>query len=71
MPSVFMYVSFIISRSFSSIHKLSKLMFINFISRLNHTHGPDSSRAASWPAGAMVISIAALLGLALFVIFFS
>ena len=71
IPSIFVYFAFIVSSCFVSINKLSKSIFSDLVSKLNHSHGPDSSRAASWPAGAMVISIAALLGLSLFVIFFS
>ena len=71
MPSVLSYIAFVIFSLFKGTSSLLKFSVIKFTSKLHHSHGPDSPRAASWPAGAMVISIAALLGLALFVIFFS
>ena len=71
MPSVLSYIAFVIFSLFKVTSSLLKFSVIKFTSKLHHSHGPDSPRAASWPAGAMVISIAALLGLALFVIFFS
>ena len=71
MPSVLSYIAFVIFSLFKGTSSLLKFAVIKFTSKLHHSHGPDSPRAASWPAGAMVISIAALLGLALFVIFFS
>ena len=71
MPSVLSYIAFVIFSLFKGTSLLLKLSVIKLTSKLHHSHGPDSPRAASWPAGAMVISIAALLGLALFVIFFS
>ena len=71
MPSVLSYIAFVIFSLFKGTSLLLRFSVIKLTSKLHHSHGPDSPRAASWPAGAMVISIAALLGLALFVIFFS
>jgi multicomponent Na+:H+ antiporter subunit D len=71
IPSIVLYVSFVLTACFKLINIFLVSIFESLLSRFHHSHGPDSPRAASWPAGAMVISIASLLGLALFVIFFS
>ena len=70
-PSILRYLAFFVAAVFTSVTGLINKTVAKTIRRLHHSHGPDGSRAASWPAGAMVMSIAALLGLALFVIFFS
>ena len=71
IPSIVLYVGFVLTACFKLINIFLVSIFESLLSRFHHSHGPDSPRAASWPAGAMVISIASLLGLALFVIFFS
>jgi len=71
LPSVLAYVAFFVAALFRAVTQYLNAFVARMITRLHHSHGPDGSRAASWPAGAMVMSIAALLGLALFVIFFS
>jgi len=71
LPSAVGYLAFLVAAVFTGTTGFINRKAIKTIDRLHHSHGPDGSRAASWPAGAMVMSIAALLGLALFVIFFS
>jgi multicomponent Na+:H+ antiporter subunit D len=71
MPSAIAYLAFVIATIFKGVTGFINNAAIRMVHRLHHSHGPDGSRAASWPSGAMVLSIAALLGLALFVIFFS
>jgi multicomponent Na+:H+ antiporter subunit D len=71
LPSVLRYAAFLVSATFAMLTGAINAFVANMVHRLHHSHGPDGSRAASWPSGAMVLSIAALLGLALFVIFFS
>lgn len=71
MPSVLRYVAFLVIAVFTNVTGLINKTAAKTVRRFHHSHGPDGSRAASWPAGAMVMSIAALLGLALFVIYFS
>ncbi|GLQ36261.1 Na(+)/H(+) antiporter subunit D [Amylibacter marinus] len=70
-PSVMRYLAFVVAALFRGVTGMINRSAARLVHRLHHSHGPDGSRAASWPAGAMVMSIAALLGLALLVIFFS
>lgn len=71
LPAALRYITFLVSATFGMVTGAINASAARMVHRLHHSHGPDGSRAASWPSGAMVLSIAALLGLALFVIFFS
>ena len=71
LPAIVRYVAVIVSAVFVGVTGFINRSAIRLVDELHNSHGPDGPRAASWPAGAMVLSIAALLGLTLFVIFFS
>ncbi|MEM7243181.1 MAG: Na(+)/H(+) antiporter subunit D [Pseudomonadota bacterium] len=65
------YAAVIVQAVFWGVTGFINRAAIRLVDELHNSHGPDGPRAASWPAGAMVLSIAALLGLTLIVIFFS
>ena len=71
LPAIVSYLSVVVSAIFRGVTGYINKSAIRLVDELHNSHGPDGPRAASWPAGAMVLSIAALLGLTLFVIFFS
>ena len=71
LKAVVNYIAVIVRAVFVGVTGFINRSAVRLVEELHESHGPEGPRAASWPAGAMVLSIAALLGLTLFVIFFS
>ncbi|GHA45594.1 Na(+)/H(+) antiporter subunit D [Amylibacter ulvae] len=71
LPSVIGYLAIVVSAIFQGVTGFINSSAVKIIKALHHSHGPDGSRAASWPTGAMVLNIALLLGFALVVIYLS
>lgn len=70
-PSLLGYIAWAVAAVYTALVKLLDRAIARIINRLYHSHGPDGARAANWPAGAMVLNIAALLAFVLIVIFVS
>lgn len=70
-PSVLGVAAIIVASVFQVVTDTINQFAKKAVKRLHLGHGPDGARAASWPAGAMVLNIALLLGFALVIIFIS
>lgn len=70
-PTVLGVVAIIVASVFKVVTDAINDFAKKTVKRLHEGHGPDGARAASWPAGAMVLNIALLLGFALIIIFVS
>ena len=68
-PSVLGLAVIVVSRVFLGVTgMLNKAVYKVFVG-LNHSHGPEGRMARNWPTGAMVLSIAVLLGATLLINF--
>ncbi|KAB7613827.1 Na(+)/H(+) antiporter subunit D [Amylibacter sp. SFDW26] len=68
-PSVIHWFSWVIGSFYTWLTKLMSKTTERTIKRLYRSHGPEGQMARSWPTGAMVLSIAVLLGATLFINF--
>lgn len=71
LPNLLGYLRIIVAAGFMMITGLINGMVAKVINRLHNSHGPDGARSANWPAGAMVLNIAIMLGFALLVMYLS
>jgi multicomponent Na+:H+ antiporter subunit D len=70
-PALIWYFGIVVAAVWRGVTGACLKVLNGVVDALHRSHGPDGKRAASWPAGAMVVNIAALLGVVLIVIFVS
>lgn len=68
-PAIIYWLSWVVSSGYNYIIGLLSRTAGRTIKRLYNSHGPEGRMARSWPTGAMVLSIAALLGATLLINF--
>ena len=70
-PSVIYWLAWVIGSFYKWITGVMSKTIDRTIKRLYRSHGPEGQMARTWPTGAMVLSIAVLLGATLLVSFWN